>query len=62
MADYWDTFDAGGASSADDLKAYIEDRKRKAARYMRTAKLAQQRIEKLQKMEEAHRKALKGGG
>jgi len=58
MADYWDKLDNNGPSAADDLKAYLEERKRQAARYLRTAKLAQQRIDQIQAMEERHRKAL----
>lgn len=58
MTDYWDKFDNNGSTAADDLKAYLKERKRKAARYLRTAKLAQQRIEQIQAIEEARRRAL----
>lgn len=58
MADYWENVDETSVSPTDDLKAYLEERRRQAARYLRTAKRAQAKIEKLQQLEEAHRKAL----
>jgi len=58
MAGYWEKFDDQGPTTSDDLKSYLEERKRKAARYLRTAKLAQKRIEQLQAIQEKHRKAL----
>ena len=58
MAGYWDKFDDQGPTTTDDLKSYLEERKRQAARYLRTAKQARRRIEMLEAMEEKHRKAL----
>ncbi|WP_420404615.1 hypothetical protein [Nisaea sp.] len=58
MAGYWDSVDESGPTTSDDLKSYLEERKRKAARYLRTAKQAQKRIEQLQEIAEKHRKAL----
>ena len=57
MTDYWDSYEST-PTSEDDLKAYIKERKRRAAQYLRTAKKAQERIDNLQRIEEAHRKAL----
>jgi hypothetical protein len=57
MTDYWDSYEST-PTSEDDLKAYIKDRKRRAARYLRTAKKAHEHIDNLQRIEEAHRKAL----
>ncbi|MEO9903558.1 hypothetical protein [Nisaea sp.] len=57
MTDYWDSYEST-PTSKEDLEAYIKDRKRRAARYLRTAKKAQEHIEKLQQIDEAHRKAL----
>ncbi|UUX50540.1 hypothetical protein NUH88_02345 [Nisaea acidiphila] len=58
MTDYWDNVDTDGPFETNDLNAYLEERRRKAAQYLRLAKRAQAKIEKLQKIEEAHRKAL----
>lgn len=58
MSGYWDSVDDFGAEKADDLQSYFEEKKRKVARYIRTAKLAQERIDKLQRLEEARKKAL----
>ncbi|WP_028464582.1 MULTISPECIES: hypothetical protein [Nisaea] len=57
MTDYWDSYETT-QTSEDDLKAYVEERKKRAAQYLRTAKKAQEHIENLQRIEEAHRKAL----
>ena len=57
MTDYWDSYEST-PTSEDDLKAYIKERKRRAAQYLRTAKKAQEHIESLQRIEKAHRKAL----
>ena len=59
MADYWDSYEST-PTSRDDLEAYIKERKRRAAQYLRTAKKAQEHIDKLQRRDEAHRKALSG--
>ena len=57
MTDYWDSYETT-QTSEDDLKAYVAERKKRAAQYLRTAKKAQEHIENLQRIEEAHRKAL----
>ncbi|WP_193170264.1 hypothetical protein [Nisaea nitritireducens] len=59
MTDYWDSYETT-PTSEDDLKAYIKERKRRAAQYLRTAKKAHEHIDHLQRIEEAHRKALGG--
>mgnify|MGYP003628032792 CR=1 FL=1 len=59
MADYWDSCEST-PETKDDLKAYIEERRRRAAQYVRNAKKAQQHIDKLQRIEEAARKAQSG--
>ncbi len=57
MTDYWDSYE-NTPTSREDLEAYIKDRKRRAAQYLRTAKKAREHIENLQRIDEAHRKAL----
>lgn len=57
MTDYWDSYESA-PTSKEDLQAYIKERKRRAAQYLRTAKKAQAHIEHLQRIDEAHRKAL----
>lgn len=59
MTDYWEAYETT-PSTRDDLEAYVKERKRRAAQYMRTAKKAHEHIDKLQRIEEAHRKALNG--
>jgi len=59
MIDYWDSYESTPATK-DDLKAYVEERKRRAAQYVRNAKKAQQHIDRLQRIEEAARKAQGG--
>ncbi|MEQ8332880.1 hypothetical protein [Nisaea sp.] len=59
MTDYWDSCDNTPAVK-DDLKTYIEERKKRAAQYVRNAKKAQQHIDRLQRIEEAARKAQGG--
>tara|TARA_E500000318_G_scaffold26531_2_gene26575 strand:+ start:2669 stop:2851 length:183 start_codon:yes stop_codon:yes gene_type:complete len=59
MTDYWDNYE-NSSTGRDELEAYIKDRKRRAAQYLRTAKKAQEHIDNLQRIEEAHRKVLSG--
>lgn len=58
MSDFWDDVDKDGPEKHDDLKSYIEERRRKAAQYVRTAKRAQEKIDQLKEIEDARKRAL----
>lgn len=58
MADFSDGYGKGSSGSNDDLKAYLEERKKQARRYVRTAKKAQETIDELRRREAVRRKAL----